>query len=50
MKDDVLLIRCSRKTKIRFKRLAAYFHDYEELLNALMDIAEKRISDFAAVS
>jgi len=40
-KPEMLRIRCSRATRVRFKRLAAEFRDYEEALNAMMDLWER---------
>jgi hypothetical protein len=39
---DVLFIRCSKRTKIRFKVFAAaHSMRYEDALNVLLDLAER---------
>ena len=40
-KDEVLKIRCTRETKVRFKRIAAEFQSYEECLRKMMDVYEE---------
>jgi len=42
MKPIRLVILCEKETKIRFKEFAAKYKNYEEALNALLDIAEGR--------
>ena len=46
-KEVVLQVRCSNpETKIRFKRLAASFKNYEEALNYLIDRLEASKAEF----
>ena len=46
-KEIVLQIRCSNpRTKVRFKRLAASFRNYEQLLNYLIDRLEASKAEF----
>ena len=40
-KTERLIIRCTRHTKRRFRRIAADFDNYEEALRALMDLWEE---------
>ena len=37
-----LVIRCTQETFIRFRQYAASFEDYEDAVNALLDVAEGR--------
>jgi len=39
MKNQVLAIRCSKSTKLRFKFYATIYPSYEEALNRLLDLA-----------
>jgi len=46
-KEVILQIRCSNlETKVRFKRLAASFRNYEELLIYLIDRLEASEAEF----
>jgi hypothetical protein len=41
-KEEVLFIRCSRRTKTRFRVFAvAHNLNYEDALNVLLDLAER---------
>jgi len=40
MKKRRLVVLCSKETLVRFKRYAAYYKNYEEALNSLLDVAE----------
>ena len=42
MKDRTLRIRCSSDTLKRFRRIASSFDDYEQALNAIMDLYIKK--------
>jgi len=44
-KREVLRIRCTRETLVRFKRYAAHFKNYEEALKSLLNRAGEPVPD-----